>query len=373
MKRRIYLSPPHLEDDSLRYLQSALESNWIAPIGPDVEAFEDELAARLQVENLIVTNSGTSAIHLGLLALDVKPGDEIICTTFTFCASINPIVYCGASPVFIDSEEESWNLDPVLLEQAVVDRIRKVGKKPKAIIVVHTYGMPAKMNSILEVSRRYGIPVLEDAAEALGSSYMGTSVGTLGTAGVFSFNGNKIITTSSGGALCSSESELIAKARYYAAEAKEPTPYYEHKDVGYNYRMSNVLAALGRSQLKVLSERIKRRRAIFDFYVSQLRVKSCIRFQPEPKGSVSNRWLTAIAFSGGAGQRDQIRAALANEQIESRLLWKPMHLQPVFEKFPSYNNGVSENLFEGGLCLPSGSALTEEDLHRISDTIKNAL
>lgn len=352
------------------YLKDAVESNWIAPVGPHVDAFEEELAAILKTGHVLATNSGTSAIHLGLLALGIDRGDEVLCSTFTFCASVNPVIYCGARPVLVDSEKLTWNIDPELLEEAILDRIKKTGKKPGAIVVVHLYGMPARMSEVIAISRQYDIPVLEDAAEALGSLYHGKPVGTFGEAGIFSFNGNKIITASGGGALFSTDVDLIEKARYLRQEAKEPLPYYEHKAIGYNYRLSNLLAALGRSQLKILAERVKRRREIFELYIHGLRTTPAVSFQAEPDGMQSNRWLTAIVSDRPEIKPEQIRLALEKENIESRPLWKPMHLQPVFAGYPAYVNGVSETLFNEGLCLPSGSNLLQEDLERVVDVVK---
>jgi dTDP-4-amino-4,6-dideoxygalactose transaminase len=373
VNKKIYLSPPHLTEEAMDFVGDAVDSNWIAPVGPHVDAFEEELAKVLQVPHLVVTNSGTSAIHLGLLALGVGAGDEVICSTFTFCASVNPVIYCGAEAVLVDSEKVTWNMDPVLLEQAILDRTKVKGKKPRAIIVVHLYGMPAQMDAIMELSRKYDIPVLEDAAEALGSLCDGKPAGTLGEAGVLSFNGNKIITTSGGGALFSAHAGLIEKARYLRQEAKEPLPYYEHKAIGYNYRLSNLLAALGRSQLKVLGERIKRRREIFQNYVQELKSLSTVSFQPEPKNMQSNRWLTTVVVRHPRVQAEDIRLALEKENIESRPLWKPMHLQPVFSGCPAYTNGVSEDLFAHGLCLPSGTGMEQADIARVVDVIKHQL
>ncbi len=370
MKSRIYLSPPHLGPDALEFIQTAVGSNWIAPLGPDVDAFEKELSEVVGVEHVVTTNSGTAAIHLGLLALGVGPGDEVICSTFTCCASVNPVIYCGASPVFVDSERETWNMDPILLEEAIKDRIRSTGRKPRAIVVVHLYGMPAQMAPIIELSRKYAIPVLEDSAEALGSTYQGRHAGSWGDIGILSFNGNKIITTSGGGALFTSNADLASRVRYLRAEAKEPFPYYEHKEVGYNYRLSNLLAALGRSQLRVLSSRVKRRREIFDYYSDDLGSIPGITFQGQSTDMQANRWLTAIVLGGNSSRSEEIRLALEAENIESRPLWKPMHLQPVFKDCPFYGSGVSADLFNRGLCLPSGSDMKAEDLKRVTDIIK---
>jgi dTDP-4-amino-4,6-dideoxygalactose transaminase len=371
LNKKIYLSPPHLTGEESGYIQDALLSNWIAPVGPHVDAFEQELAEVLKIQHVLTVNSGTSAIHLGLLALGVTPGDEVLCSTLTFCASANPIVYCGALPVFIDSEPNSWNMDPVLLEEAILDRLKKTGRKPKLILLVHLYGMPANMKEISRISEQYQIPILEDAAEALGSTYNGKALGTFGAAGILSFNGNKIITTSGGGALVSENTKLIDRARYLRQDAKEPLPYYEHKEIGYNYRFSNVLAALGRSQLKALGQRVERRREIFEYYQQELSAHG-IRFQPEEKTSVSNRWLTAIILGSGM-IREKLRLALEAEQIESRPVWKPMHLQPVFSNCTAYVNGTAEALFTAGLCLSSGTAMQQDDLERIVHHIHTAL
>jgi dTDP-4-amino-4,6-dideoxygalactose transaminase len=369
LDKKIYLSPPHLNGEELSYIQDALASNWIAPVGPHIAALERELAVILSARHVLMVNSGTSAIHLALLGLGVRRGDEVLCSTLTFCASANPIVYCGARPVFVDSENFSWNLDPILLEDAITDRIKKTGKTPKVILVVHLYGMPANMKEIVRISQQYEIPVVEDAAEALGSTYQGKPLGTFGVAGILSFNGNKIITTSGGGALISHDDTLIERARYLAQDAKEPLPYYQHKEIGYNYRFSNVLAALGRSQLKVLEERVSKRREIFAFYNHHLH-DTPVLFQQEGSVSLSNRWLTAIIVNNPQISREKLRLTLEAEQIESRPVWKPMHLQPVFAECPAYTNGVSENLFNHGLCLPSGTAMTSEDLEEIVTILK---
>lgn len=372
MSERIYLSPPDLTGDEITFVQDALASNWVAPTGPHVNAFEEELADKLNVHGCVAVNSGTSAIHLGLLALDVGVDDEVICPTLTFCATANPIYYCGARPVFVESESESWNMDPVVLEEAIEDRIRKTGRKPKVIIIVHLYGMPARMNEILRVSSKYQIPVLEDAAEALGSSYNGKPLGTLGEVGVLSFNGNKIITTSGGGAVLSHSTKILDTCRYLRQEAKEPLPYFEHRDIGYNYRLSNVSAAIGRAQLRALPDRVTRRRQNFQFYREKLEKLPGIAFQEESPGGFSNRWLTTISINDPTGSRDNeaLRLALEAHNIESRLGWKPMHMQPVYRGRSSfYGSDVSEKLFGKCLCVPSGSNLTQENLARIQQII----
>ena len=320
---------------------------------------------------MAVLSSGTSAIHLALIMLDVKAGDEVLCQSFTFSASANPIVYQGAVPVFIDSEKETWNMAPEFLRKAIEQRIQK-GKKPKAIIPVHLYGMPGKMEQIMAVAKEFDIPVIEDAAEALGSHINGKACGAFGDIGILSFNGNKIITTSGGGALISDDENYITKAKFLATQARDAAPHYQHSHIGYNYRMSNVCAAIGRGQLEVLPQRVEQRRANYSFYTNALKDINGIAFLSEPAGSFSNRWLTTIIVNPeqtGGLTREDIRLALEKDNIESRPLWKPMHLQPVFEQYPFYGDGTSEKLFEQGLCLPSGSNLTKTDLERVVDII----
>lgn len=347
----------------------AFETNWIAPVGPHVNAFEKELAVLQDIEHCAVLSSGTAAIHLALIILGVRQGDEVLCSSFTFSGSCNPILYMGAIPVFIDSEHATWNLDPDLLHEGIKDRIEK-GKKPKAIILVHLYGMPARLEAIMAIARQYDIPVIEDAAEALGSTYHNQYLGTFGDLGIFSFNGNKIITTSGGGALVSRKGDWIEEARFLSTQARDPAPHYQHSSVGYNYRMSNVLAGIGRGQLKVLGERVNQRRSNFEYYQKELRHIAAISFLGEAEGVRANRWLTTIQVVHPEVTRETIRLALEKENIESRPLWKPMHLQPVFAGYPAYVNGVSETLFNEGLCLPSGSNLLQEDLERVVDVVK---
>lgn len=356
--------------DEIKFVQEAFDTNWISPVGPNITAFEKELGEYIGVEHCAALSSGTAAIHLALIILGVERGDEVICQSFTFSGSCNPIVYQGAVPVFVDSEVETWNMDPLLLKEAIEDRIEK-GNKPKAIIVVHLYGMPAKMDEIMAIARTYEIPVIEDAAEALGSRYKGKRVGTFGDMAILSFNGNKIITTSGGGALVSNNGDWIQKARFLATQARDPAPHYEHSEVGYNYRLSNVCAGIGRGQLMVLEERVKQRRLNFELYRENLSDIKSISFLPEPPDFYSNRWLSTILVAEGNVSPEKIRLALEAENIESRPLWKPMHLQPVFKGAPTYVKGVSEELFKFGLCLPSGSALTEIELKRICKGIKN--
>ena len=357
----------------LEFINDAFDSNWIAPLGPNVNNFESDLSNYCGVKHAAALSSGTAAIHLSLIMLEVNAGDEVICQSFTFSASVNPIIYQKAIPVFVDSEFDTWNMDPVLLEKAINDRITKTGKKPKAVIVVHLYGMPAKMNEIISICRKYDIPIIEDAAEALGSQYCGKAAGSFGMFGILSFNGNKIITTSGGGALLSNNKEDIDQARFLATQARDEAPHYEHTQIGYNYRMSNVLAGIGRGQMEVLKKRVKQRRANYKYYVEKLSSLPGIYFQPESKNSYSNRWLTSIVVNPNRSHgitRETIRLTLEKENIEARPLWKPMHLQPIFKKYPFYNNGVSEKLFIDGLCLPSGSNLSRNDLERIVQIIK---
>jgi dTDP-4-amino-4,6-dideoxygalactose transaminase len=373
MSTKIWLSSPHLGGNEIKYIEKAFEENWIAPLGPNVDSFENELGEYLNMPNVAALSSGTSAIHLALILLDVQMGDEVICSSFTFSASANPIAYQKAIPVFVDSESDTWNMDPELLEIAIKDRISK-GKKPKAIILVHLYGMPAKLEQIISIASKYEIPIIEDAAEALGSRYKGKACGTFGLMSILSFNGNKIITTSGGGALVSENKELIEKSRFLATQARDNAPHYQHSQIGYNYRMSNIIAGIGRGQLEVLDERVEQRRKVNKFYHQILGNKSGISFLNEPNSDYfSNHWLTAICLNPketGGVTNEAVRLALETENIESRPLWKPMHLQPIFTTAPSYTNGVSENLFHNGLCLPSGSNLSEVEKDRIKKTLE---
>nr|WP_299340378.1 aminotransferase class I/II-fold pyridoxal phosphate-dependent enzyme [Allomuricauda sp.] len=355
------------------YVKSAFETNWIAPLGPNVDRFEQYLQDYLQNSSKVAAvSSGTGAIHLALEILGVSNGDEVICQSFTFSASANPICYLGATPVFVDSEKETWNISPELLEQAIQQRISATGKAPKAIIAVHLYGMPYKVDEVQQIAEKYGIPVIEDSAEALGSKYKGTKCGSLGTLGVLSFNGNKIITTSGGGALVSRDEKFRQRAIFLATQARDDAPHYQHSAIGYNYRMSNVLAGIGCGQMEVLEDRVSARRNNHKFYEDSLGSFDEIEFLPEPEGFSSNRWLTCI-LTPSFSIREKIRLALLEENIESRPLWKPLHMQPVFKTTPSITDGTSEGLFERGLCLPSGSNLLEEDLERITDIVKEAL
>ena len=383
MKSRIWLSLAHMSGREQEFIQEAFDTNWVVPLGPNVNAFERSLRdfligdRELQIENegmrIVALSAGTAALHLGLILLGVEPGDEVICQSFTFAASANPIAYLEATPVFVDSEKDTWNMDPVLLEEAIKDRLAKTGKLPKAIIPVHLYGMPVKMEEVMEVANRYGIPVLEDSAEALGSAYKGKKCGTFGEYGVLSFNGNKMITTSGGGALICPNEEKAKRALFYATQAREQAPHYQHEKIGYNYRMSNICAGIGRGQMFVLDEHVARRREIHDLYVKLLNgVKGVkVMCQPEGEDFNSNYWLTCITVDPEeAGfTREDVRLALDADNIESRPLWKPMHLQPVFKNAPFYGNGTSERLFEIGLCLPSGPTLTDEDVERVVKVI----
>ncbi|WP_316802122.1 DegT/DnrJ/EryC1/StrS family aminotransferase [Pedobacter nototheniae] len=372
MTKKIWLSSPHMGGTEQIYVQEAFDTNWVAPLGPNVTNFENDLSNYLNPDVYVAAlSSGTAALHLALILLGVAPGDEVICQSMTFSASANPIAYLGATPVFVDSELDTWNMSPKFLEEAIIDRIAK-GKKPKAIIPVHLYGMPAKMDEILLIAAKYEIPVLEDAAEALGSSIHNQKCGTFGEMACLSFNGNKIITTSGGGALVSLQNDKKDKAIFLATQARDDAPHYQHSHIGYNYRMSNIVAGIGRGQMEVLDRHIQNRRNNFKYYKSELSGIKELSFTEELKGYFSNRWLSSILFEPKDGiTRETIRLALEVENIESRPLWKPMHLQPIFAESPFYGDGTSEMLFNKGLCLPSGSNLTEDDLNRVIKTIKN--
>ena len=371
MKSKIWLSSPHIGKNELNYVIEAFETNWIAPLGPHVNAFEEGLQQLTQTKHAAALSSGTSAIHLALILLGVKAGDTVFCQSITFSASANPISYQGSIPVFIDSENDTWNMDPNLLKIALEDA-KQNDNLPKAIIPVHLYGMPAKMNEIISIAYEYNIPVIEDAAEALGASIYDKPCGSFSDLGVLSFNGNKIITTSGGGALLSNNAEIIEKARFLATQARDSAPHYQHSHIGYNYRMSNVLAGIGRGQLEVLNDRVKSRRNNFErykqYFLKQNNAGFDITFQEEPQGYFSNRWLTCILVDPIKNKgltREEIRLAMDTDNIETRPLWKPMHQQPVFATSQNYLNGVSDKLFANGLCLPSGSNLTEEEFERI--------
>lgn len=369
---KIWLSSPHIGSSEQNFVDEAFKTNWIAPLGPNVSGFEYDLESYLQEDVYVAAlSSGTAAIHLGLKLLGVGKGDEVLCQSFTFSASANPITYLGAKPVFVDSEKETWNICPELLEEAITTRMLK-GKKPKAIVAVHLYGMPYKVDEIQALAKKYQIPVLEDSAEALGSRYWDRKCGTFGDISVLSFNGNKIITTSGGGALVSKNKQYRDKAIFLATQARDHAVHYQHSEIGHNYRMSNVLAGIGRGQMQVLDERVHARRRNYDFYVEMLKDLEEISFLQESQGVFSNRWLSCI-LTPSYEIREKIRLALESESIESRPLWKPMHLQPVFRDEKHFSNGTSEHLFERGLCLPSGSNLSLEDLERIVEIIKLAL
>jgi len=369
MNTKIWLSSPHLTGEEQKYLKEAFDDNWIAPLGPNVNGLEKDICNYTGAKACSALSSGTAAIHLALILLGIEENDEVLCSTFTFSATVNPIRYQKAIPIFVDSEKDTWNMSPVLLEEAILNRKSK-GKEPKAILLVHLYGMPSKMDELMAISKKYDIPIIEDAAEAIGATYKGKAMGTFGELGIFSFNGNKIITTSGGGALISNNSEYCKKATFLATQARDAAPHYQHSHIGYNYRMSNIVAGIGRGQLEVLDDRVAARRKNFDFYKKELSNIIKILFIDESNGFYSNRWLTTI-LTDSFETREKIRLALEKENIESRPLWKPMHLQPIFQEYPIYGDGTSEELFQKGLCLPSGSNLTEEELQRIVSSIKS--
>ncbi|MFA8438398.1 DegT/DnrJ/EryC1/StrS family aminotransferase [Pueribacillus sp. YX66] len=373
-KERIHLSLPHMSGRESKYIDQAFETNWIAPLGPNVDAFEQELAEYVEAQGAAAVSSGTAAIHLALRLLGVKKGDTIFCSSLTFVASANPILYEGATPVFIDSEPETWNMSPQALEKALIDAKRE-NSLPKAIVVVNLYGQSAKMDEIVSLCQKFDVPIIEDAAESLGSTYKGKKSGTFGKFGIYSFNGNKIITTSGGGMLVSNDVEALDKARFLATQARDPAPHYQHSQIGFNYRMSNLLAGVGRGQLEVLDDRVRARRAVFERYEKALSSIEGIQFMPELEGTVSNRWLTALTIDQDKLKvtPTDILGALENENIEARPVWKPLHLQPLFDsaKYYSHDDGksVSDDLFMNGLCLPSGSNMTAEQQVRVIETI----
>lgn len=368
--KRILLSPPHMGGTELTYIAQAFQDNWIAPAGPHIDLFENRLVDFLdQKSQVVALNSGTAAIHLGLQLLGVQKGDVVLCQSLTFIASVNPVLYLGATPVFIGSEKETWNLCPIALEEAILNQLNK-GIQPKAIVVVHLYGMPAKMNEIITISKKYNIPILEDAAEALGSSYTNQPCGTFGDFGVFSFNGNKVITTSGGGALLCHSEAVKKKAVFLATQAKEDAVYYEHTQVGYNYRMSNISASIGLGQLEVLSEHIQHRKQNHHFYKQLFENLSQVTIHQEPSENfISNHWLTVIQLASFE-QREALRLHLEKYNIESRPVWKPMHLQPLFQDNLYFGDDLADKLFDNGLCLPSGSNLSEEDKNCIKEAIE---
>jgi dTDP-4-amino-4,6-dideoxygalactose transaminase len=375
MNDKIWLSSPHMSGNELKYVIEAYNTNWVAPLGPNIDGFESDLQTFTGAKYAAALSSGTAALHLALILAGVKTGDYVICQSLTFSASANPISYIGAIPVFIDSESDTWNMSPQFLEEAIKYCIKK-GKRPRAIIPVHLYGMPAKIKELLAIAQKYDIPLIEDAAESLGSTFQGRVTGTFGSMGILSFNGNKIITTSGGGALLSNLKDNINKARFLATQARDDAPHYQHSQIGYNYRLSNILAGIGRGQMEVLIERVNQRRAINTWYHTILKGIEGICFQSEPdEGYYSNFWLTAITINPElAGiSREMVRLKLIEDNIESRPIWKPMHLQPIFQGAPFYGDGTSENLFDQGLCLPSGSNLTIDEKARIQKSLLNAL
>lgn len=372
MKNRIFLSPPHMGGEEMKFVQEAFDTNYIAPLGPQVEAFEREFGEKFGFSHTVAVSSGTAAMHLALRCLGVGPGDEVIASSLTFIGSVSPVIFQGATPVFIDSDRVSWNMDTDLLAEEI-EACRKRGKLPKAVVPTDIYGQCADLDRIVGICSAYNVPVVEDSAESLGATYKGRSAGAGARASVFSFNGNKIITTAGGGMLASEDKDLIDHARFLSQQARDPFPHYEHSEVGYNYRMSSILAAIGRGQLRVLEERVNARRRIFGFYQNALKELPGISFMPEAPYGLSNRWLTVILIDPEkfGADRETVRLALEKENIESRPLWKPMHLQPLFRGCRMRGGSVSEGLFSHGLCLPSGSALTADDMERIAGLIKD--
>ena len=377
MDKRIYLCLAHMSGKEQDFIREAFDTNWVVPLGPNVNAFEEELKHFIgENKEVVALSAGTAAIHLALIQLGVQAGDEVICQSFTFCASANPVTYLGATPVFVDSEEDTWNMDPVLLERAIKDRINKTGRKPKAVIPVHLYGMPAKIDEICSVSTKYDIPVLEDAAEALGSEYKGRKCGTFGRFGALSFNGNKMITTSGGGALIVADEDTKKETMFYATQARAPFPYYQHEKIGYNYRMSNICAGIGRGQMTVLNEHIEHHRHVHALYEKAFAAIEGITLKSNPdKCFNANYWLTTILIDPEKTGTDyeKVRVALDQKGIETRPLWKPMHLQPVYKNNPCYVNGVSEKLFNQGLCIPAGPWVTDKDVAYIVKQIKDVV
>jgi len=377
LSQRIWLSSPHLGEEETAFVEDAFKTNWIAPLGPHVDGFEREVAACAGVGHAAAVSSGTAAIHLALLLLDTKPGDTVFCSSLTFVGSCNPILYCGARPVFIDSEPQSWNMSPAALERAF-EWAKREGRLPRCVIIVNLYGQSADMDALLPICERYGVPVLEDAAESLGATYKGRASGGFGRIGVYSFNGNKIITTSGGGMLVADDAALMARARKLATQAREPAPHYEHVEIGFNYRMSNVLAGIGRGQLRVLAQRVEQRRKVFELYREALADVPQLNWMPEPEGSRSTRWLTCFTLEGAnaAARRDRVLRYLERHSIEARPVWKPMHQQPLFRGAPYFMHAerdVSANLFEAGICLPSGSNLTPDQQARVIEQLRRAL
>lgn len=371
MEEQIKLSLPHLAGNENKYVKDAIDSTWITPLGPYVNRFEDMLDEYLGVNNVVALSAGTAAIHIALAIIGVGKGDEVICQSMTFSASANPIVYLGGSPVFVDSEPMTWNMDPALLRTAIEERIKLTSRKPKAIIVVHLYGMPARMDEIMKIAAEYDIPVVEDAAEAIGSEYDGHKCGTIGRFGILSFNGNKMITTSGGGALICPDKESAQRALFLATQARENRPYYYHETIGYNYRLSNVSAAIGCAQMEELDWRVNRRRAIHGIYADALRDNPVVSVHTNPDDTFnSNYWLSTILLDDASPvSADDLRQKLASHNIETRLLWRPMHMQPVYKDAPAYVNNVSERLFGHGLCLPSSTTLSDEQVQYVAQLI----
>lgn len=371
---RIFLSPPHMGGDELQFVNEAFASNWIAPAGPDIQAFEQKICEYTGAENAVALSSGTAAIHLTLLVNEIGIGDDVFCSTFTFAGSVFPVTYCGANLVLIDSEQKSWNMDPRLLLEAI-EKSKREGRVPKAVIAVHLYGQSANIGEIKKICEKYNLICIEDAAESIGAYFKEQHTGIIGDFGIFSFNGNKIITTSGGGMLIGKSVEHIEKARFLATQARDPFPYYHHTNIGYNYRLSNVLAAIGRGQLSVIEDRVQRRREIFEFYKNAFATTKGITMMPIDCYGRSNCWLSCILFDKHITGKtpEDLRITLEQQNIESRPLWKPMHLQPVFKSMDKVVNGTSESLFSCGLCLPSGSQMSDEDLDRVAKCIKKAI
>lgn len=372
MESRIFLSFPHLGGTEMNWIEEAFKGSWVVPLGPNVDEFEKRLSRYLEAPDVVAVSAGTAAIHMAMVMLGVGPGDEVICQSFTFAASANPVTYQGAKPVFVDSEPDTWNMDPAALEEAIIERHRATGRYPKAIVPVHLYGMPARMDEILEIASRYGIPVIEDAAEALGSEYKGKKCGTLGKYGALSFNGNKIITTSGGGAVICPDSEAAKRVLFYVTQARENRPYYYHEHIGFNYRMSNISAGIGCGQMDVLAEHVERRRAIHRLYSEAFKGSDRITVHENPGDDFnSNFWLTTVLIDDA--DPEQLRQAMNSRNIETRWLWRPMHMQPVYADAPYYGGNTAESLFSRGLCLPSGSNLTDSDIERVVTTLKSVL
>ena len=372
MESRIFLSFPHLGGTEMNWIEEAFKGSWVVPLGPNVDEFEKRLSRYLEAPDVVAVSAGTAAIHMAMVMLGVGPGDEVICQSFTFAASANPVTYQGAKPVFVDSEPDTWNMDPAALEEAIIERHRATGRYPKAIVPVHLYGMPARMDEILEIASRYGIPVIEDAAEALGSEYKGKKCGTLGKYGALSFNGNKIITTSGGGAVICPDSEAAKRVLFYVTQARENRPYYYHEHIGFNYRMSNISAGIGCGQMDVLAEHVERRRDIHRLYSEAFKGSDRITVHENPTDDFnSNFWLTTVLIDDA--DPEQLRQAMNSRNIETRWLWRPMHMQPVYADAPYYGGNTAESLFSRGLCLPSGSNLTDSDIERVVTTLKSVL